>query len=76
MSSLKTTLQNDIMKRKHETINGAANGTKNKVPKTESTIKDKFHSDLFSQKTVKSYKTSYAESKPYVLCRLDFKGSI
>lgn len=55
------------MKRKHEEANGASNGIKSKVPKTETNIKDRFHSDLFSPKTVKSYKKSYAESTPYVI---------
>jgi len=64
------------MKRKHEATNGAANDARTKVAKTESTIKDKFHSDLFSQKTVKSYKKSYAESKPYVLYVLRVMRSI
>ncbi|GAB7342491.1 hypothetical protein MBLNU457_g0686t1 [Dothideomycetes sp. NU457] len=54
------------MKRKHEATNGASNGAKSKVLKTETNIKDKFHSDLFSPKTVESYKKSYAESTPYL----------
>ena len=55
------------MKRKHESENGHANGVSKKVQRSESSVKERFSSDIFSPKTVASYKKSYAESEPYDL---------